>query len=108
MWSYRLKCPCGFESNSAGYGRDLFSSPDYYVPVVVDGDEKLHHLCIKPREGESEEEFTDRLHSSIEECFAQQFGENATLMTGLGIRGDQIVKCPRCGQERAKFEFAGF
>lgn len=108
MWHYRLKCPCGFESNSAGYGRDLFTSPDFFVPVVVDGDEKLHHICVKPREGESEEAFLERLQSSIEECFALQFGENATLMTGLGIRGDQIVKCPRCGQEQAKFAFAGW
>ncbi|WP_417388088.1 hypothetical protein [Gimesia sp.] len=108
MWCFKLTCSCGFVSNVQGYGRDLFSSPDYYVPVVVDDDEKLHCICIQPREGESEDEFFDRLDSSIEECFAEQFGENATLMTGLGIRGDQIVKCPRCGQERAKFEFAGF
>ena len=103
-----IKMPCGFESNSEGFGRDLFSSSGFFIPVVVDGDEKLHHICIEPQKGESDEEFYDRLETSIEESFAQQFGEYATLMTGLGVRGGQIIKCPRCGQKRAKFEFAGF
>ncbi|WP_145447910.1 hypothetical protein [Gimesia panareensis] len=108
MLSFRLSCPCGYLSNIVSYGRELFSPVDYYVPVIVDGDEELHHICIKLREGESEEAFFDRLDSSTEECFAQQFGENATLMTPLDLFGEQILKCPRCGQERAKFVSAGF
>ncbi len=104
---YRLKCPCGYESAPVPFGSDAWS-PDYNVPVVVENDEVLRHVVIVKQEEESEEQFGDRLDSAIAAEIADSYGPAATRMTPLAIRGDQIVQCPRCKVEQAKFEFAGF
>ncbi|QDT41975.1 hypothetical protein Pan241w_20550 [Gimesia alba] len=107
MQQFRLKCPCGYESNLAPFGSDAWSS-SYFVPVVLSDDEVLHRVEIKKRADEPEEDFDERLDEAIQTQALDEFGENATIMTPLAIRGDQTVKCPRCGRQEAKFQFVGF
>ena len=56
MYTYRLECECGYVSNPSPYGQDMWS-PNYYVPVVVDGDDKLQTLQIVMLEDETDKEF---------------------------------------------------
>jgi len=107
MQQYRLKCPCGYESNNAPFGADAWSS-DYYVPVVVNDDEVLRYIRVTKREDESDEQFDDRLDPAIASKVVDTYGKNTSTMTPLGIKGEQFVKCPKCKNEQAKFEFAGF
>lgn len=106
MITYQLICPCGFKSNSVGYGVDVWTS-GFFVPVYVDGDERLHQLYIEEREGEAEEEYEARLESSIKESTIQQFGENAVYMSLSEVSGGPVVKCPHCRERCAKFRCDG-
>lgn len=107
MYQYRLECECGYASNSAPFGSSV-GSPSHYVPVVVDGSDTLQTLEIVKRESESEEDFCERLDNTIESAAVEMFGKNTTVMTPLAIRGEQVVRCPKCKEEKAKFVFAGF
>lgn len=107
MFAYRLKCPCGYESNAVPYGSDSWS-PHFSVPVVVQSEEVLQHLQVQKHDAESEDDFEQRLDRAIVAQAAEEFGDEAVVMTPLAIRGDQIVCCPRCGRCEARFQFTGF
>jgi hypothetical protein len=63
---------------------------------------------IAKLESESEDEFDNRINTMTESIATETFGENATTMTPLAVRGDQVVQCPKCKKNTARFEFAGF
>lgn len=107
MYQYRLECECGYVSNSAPFGSSM-GSPSHYVPVVVDGTDTLQTLEIVKLENETEDDFCERLDNTIESAAVETFGENLTVMTPSAIRAEQVARCPKCKEERAKFVFAGF
>lgn len=78
------------------------------MPVVVGDNEKLQKLKLVKLENESEDEFDNRIDTMTQSIATEIFGANATTMTPLAVRGDQIVQCPRCKENTARFEFVGF
>ena len=107
MYQYRLECECGYASNSAPFGSSVGSS-SHYVPVVVDGTDKLQTLEFAKLENETEEDFCERLDNTLEAVAVATFGERITTMTPSAIRGEQVVRCPKCKEAKARFAFVGF
>lgn len=112
MYCYKLTCPCGFQSNDVGMGSNI-EQPEYRLPVFVPGDETLYELIINAREHETHEEYEARLDANLEteiqSALQQQFDENAECLNGEGaVEGNQVVCCPVCHQETARFQFSGF
>jgi hypothetical protein len=108
MLGYRLICPCGYKSNSAPSGSEI-SHSDYSIPVVIEDDERLYHIEIKQPDNESDELFFERLDSAIQLEIEKRFGgRSVVIMTPMHSMGDLFVRCPRCKQTMAKFQFAGW